>query len=169
MSRLTEFYKGTGKDSEGRTISMIWAFRRDQLETTHDYIQWLFPLRLASRFNPDAPLLTEADVAAFHDDPALRENLKRSFTRFLDFLDLREDGGRVVKTEEFDRSGIFQGPNHNWLRITRVLTSTRILGLESESRAFFEFLKRLWEEGESGITTDTFRYWEDAATGDLSG
>lgn len=108
-------------------------------------------------------------MAEFHANPPLRENLRRSFTRFLAFLGLGVDGGRIIETEEFDRNGVFQGTNHNWLRITRVLTSTRTLGLEAESLAFFAFLKLLREEGESGITTDTFRYWENAATGDWSG
>lgn len=165
MSQLTEFYKGTGRDSERRSIAMIWAYSHDQWEASHDFIQWLFPLRLPSRFNPDAPRLTEADVAEFHANPTLRDNLRRSLTLFLDFLGLREIGGRVIKTDEFDRQGIFQSPNHHWLRITRVLTSTRTLGLEPECLAFFAYLKQLRDEGESGITTDTFRYWEEAATG----
>ena len=59
MSRLTEFYKGTGTDSEGRTIAMIWAYSHNQWEATHDFIQWLFPLPEPSRFNPSAPVLSE--------------------------------------------------------------------------------------------------------------
>lgn len=70
MSQLTEFYKGAGRDSEGRSIAMIWAYSHAQWEASHDFIQWLFPLRLPSRFNPDAPRLTEVDVAEF--TPALR-------------------------------------------------------------------------------------------------
>jgi hypothetical protein len=169
VSRLTEFYNGNGTDSEGRTLETIWAYSHDLLEARHDYIQWLFPLRVPSRYNPGAPILTDADVAEFRADPRLRENLRRSFTLFLDFLGLRYEGTRVVRTDAFDKNGVFDGPDHNWLRITRILTCTRLLGLETESRSFFAFLKQLRDEGRSGITAESFAYWEDAATGDLAG
>jgi hypothetical protein len=169
VSQLTEFYRRNGTDSEGRTIDKIWAYDHDLLEATHDYIQWLFPLRVPSGFNPNAPVLTDADAAEFRADPKLRENVRRSFTLYLDFLGLRYEGTRVVLTDEFNRNGIFDGPDHNWLRITRILTSTRLLGLETESRAFFALLKQLRDEGQTGITADSFAYWEEAATGDLAG
>jgi hypothetical protein len=163
MSRLVAFYRGIGTDSEGRTLSEIWAYSDEQLEEVHDFIQWLFPLRERSNYNADAPLLTDAEIAEFRADAGLKANLRRSFDVYLTFLGLRHEGDRVVEGEDFDRRGVFQYPDHNWLRITRVLTSTRLLGLEEESRAFFAFLKGLKEGGRSGITNETFRYWQAAA------
>ena len=167
MSRLTEFYRGTGLDSEGRSLAEIQAYSDSGLESVHDFVQWLFPLREPSRFNPDAPLLTNADVDEFQADPVLLANLLRSFEVFLAFLGLRREAGRVVEALDFSsKSEVWRYPNHNWLRITRVLTSTRLLGLGEESRAFFDFLKELRDAGRSGITSDTFGYWEHAAAGD---
>jgi hypothetical protein len=57
--------------------------------------------------------------------------------------------------------------HQNWLRITRVLTSTRLLGLEEQSQAFFDFLKADRDSGRSGITAESFGYWESAALFDL--
>ena len=166
MSKLTEFYRGTGTDSEGRSLADVWAFSDNELEAIHDFIQWLFPLVESSRFNPDAPLLTVADIDEFRADSRLRAHLGRSLDVFLGFLGLREEEGRVTKAPDFEsKADVWRFANHNWLRITRVLTSTRLLGLEDRSRAFFAFLKELKEEGRSGITNDTFRYWERAATG----
>ncbi len=164
MSRLTEFYLGAGTDNRGRTLAGMWAFSDGQLEDVHDFIQWMFPLREPSQFNSQAPLLTDADIAEFHADPKLRENLLRSLEVFLAFVGLRFEDGRVVKVRDFDQKKVvWLHPNHNWLRITRVLASTRILGLDGPSRAFFEFLESYRDGGESGITSDTFRYWKDAA------
>lgn len=163
MSRLTDFYRGTGTDSEGRTLAELWAYSDEQVEDVHDFIQWLFPLREPSRYNPDAPLLTDADITEFRADPELRRNLLRSFEVYLAFLDLRYEGDRVVRAHDFGTNDVFQYPDHNWLRITRVLASTRLLGLEAPSRALFGFLKDLKDSGRSGITADTFRYWENAA------
>jgi hypothetical protein len=164
MSQLIDFYRGTGRDAEGRTLADIWAFSDDELESVHDFIQWLFPLREPSRFNPDAPLLTDADLDEFRSSPALRENLLRSFEVFLAFVGLSYKVGSVTKAPDFDsKSEVWRYPNHNWLRITRVLASTRMLGLKAMSRAFFAFLKGLRDGGRSGITADTFRFWEQAA------
>ncbi len=166
MSRLTNFYRGTGTDDRGRTFNDIWAYSDDDLEGVHDFIQWIFPLRERSRFNSRAPVVTDADVAEFRDDPDLRRNLGKSFDVFLAFLGLIYQDGRVLRGRDHEaKSEVWRFPNHNWLRITRVLSSTRMLGLEVESSAFFDFLKALKESGHSGITADTFGYWERAATG----
>ena len=166
MSTLTEFYNGLGRDSEGRTLADLWAYSDGELESVHDFIQWLFPLRDPSRFNPDAPRLTDADIAAFRDNPEMRRNVRRSFDVLLAFLGLRYQEGRVVEAGDFDsKRRVFGRPNHNWLRITRVLLSLRLLGLDEESLAFFQFLKGLREAPRSAITDETFRFWRDAATG----
>ena len=70
QTALLDFYAGRGTDSEGRTLQEIrrWDFQR--LEAVHDYIQWLFPLRVRSQFNPDAPLLDDETVRRFLTDDA---------------------------------------------------------------------------------------------------
>jgi hypothetical protein len=167
MSRLLDFYRGDGNDSEGRSLSDLWDLSDDEMEAVHDFIQWMFPLREPSRFNPSAPLLSDADIASFRAEPQLRENLLRSFVAFLAFLGLAYVEGQVVKAPDFDtKRAVFAAPNHNWLRISRVLTSTRILGLEIPSRAFFAFLKELHDSGAAPIPADTFRYWRGAAGAD---
>ncbi len=167
MSRLVEFYRGAAADSEGRTLANLWAFSDDEMESVHDFIQWLFPLREPSGFNPDAPLVSEADVVAFRDDPMLRAHLLRSFDRFLAFLGLGREGGRVVERPDYARKrSILLHPNHNWLRITRVLASTRMLGLPDASRAFLDFLVARRDAGTIRVAPETFRYWDRAASGD---
>jgi hypothetical protein len=104
------------------------------------------------------------DIEIFRDDPAIRASLLRSFERFLAFLGLAIEGGRVVEGADFaPKSEVWRFPNHNWLRISRVLASLRILGLEDESRAFFAFLESLREGGTSGIDGRTFGFWTGAA------
>lgn len=165
MSQIVEFYRGTGEDSEGRKLADVWAFGDDDMEFHHDFIQWMFPLKEPSRFNFRAPTLTEEDIRAFRDEEALRSNLERSFERFLAFLGLAREGGRVKPAADFEaKRWIFQDPDHNWLRITRVLTSLRLLGLEDLSRAFYEGLLDLMKDGRARITAETRRYWRDAAS-----
>jgi hypothetical protein len=165
MSRLTEFYRGQAPDNRGRMIYDLWAFSDYQMEAVHDFIQWMFPLREPSQFNRAAPLVIDADVDEFRADPAMLESLRRSFERFVAFLGLSFEGGIVVEGPDFAlKADVWRFPNHNWLRITRVLASTRMLGLEPESRAFFEFLKAMRDRSPE-IDPDTFGYWERAAVG----
>ena len=170
MSRWLDFYRGEGIDEAGRTLAAYWAFSDDEMEVIHDFIQWMFPLREPSRFNPNAPRLTDRDITEFQSDPRLRANLLRSLDRFLGFLGLERSGGEVVKSARFSaRRQLWSHPNHNWLRVTRVLHSLRLLGLDAEAQAVFTFLKSHIESGESGIDSGTFRYWRDAATSGRAG
>ena len=136
MSRLVDFY-ARPRDRWGGAprLEDIWAWDNEQLEMVHDFIQWLFPLPEASRFNADAPLLTDADIVAFAADPALRANLTKSFERIVRFLGLAiDETGRVVEGDNFAnrRGDVWDAPNHNWLRITRILRSLTLLGLASD-------------------------------------
>src|ERR1022692_4743624 len=126
MSRLLDFYRGQATDTERRLLKNIWTWADAELEAVHDFIQWLFPLPEPSQFNPDAPLLTKADIDAFKSDSVLQANLLKSFERILGFLGLSlSANGEVAQSEHFKSrvADVWAMPNHNWLRITRILRS----------------------------------------------
>jgi|SRR5262249_31002938 len=165
MSRLLDFYGGQTSDSEGRWLRDLWAWDDDALESVHDFIQWLFPLPEPSQFNPDAPLLTADDIAAFHTDRSLSANLRRSFERILTFLGLAEGSdGAVGEGPNFAAraADVWTEPNHNWLRITRILRSLTLLGLESEAHALYACLNGFYQSRRFPIPETTFRFWSAA-------
>lgn len=136
MDRVVAFYSG-GRDSEGRTLTEILAWDDDELEAVHDYIQWMFPTRRPSGVNPDAPLVTAATIDAFAENPALRERLRKAFTRMLSFYGLVRAGERIaMDPARFDdRAHVWLRPgNHNHLRLTRIMDSLATLGLDPEAR-----------------------------------
>lgn len=169
MSQLLDFYRGQGTDSEGRSLTDIWSWQDDDLEAIHDFIQWLFPLPEASQFNPDAPLLTGEDIAAFKSDPILQTNLMKSFERILGFLgfSLAADG-KVVESDCFQAriADVWAQPNHNWLRITRILRSLRLLGKKSNAKAFYDRVSAYYQSRRFPIPANTFRYWTYAVKSD---
>lgn len=137
----------------------------EELEQVHDFIQWLFPLPDPSAFNPNAPLLSEYDIARFRADPALRSNMRKSFERILSFLGLAmTEDGKVVEGPNFALRApdVWAEPNHNWLRITRILRSLTLLGLQIEALAMFAWLEAVYSNGRFPITADTFDYWRRA-------
>ncbi len=170
-NRILEFYNGEGVDHRGRYLEDIVEWSDERLEYTHDYIQWLFPLTEGSAVNPDAPILDADTIAEFRARTNLGENLRRSFVRMLRFYGLKLDPAplAVTKLESFPdraRDWLWAG-NHNHLRITRILKCLRLLGLEAESRAFFECLRQIYESERASdrprITDISFRFWTAAA------
>jgi hypothetical protein len=169
---ILSFFRGTGTDHAGRRHADILAWSDGQLEAVHDYIQWLFPLRKRSRFNPGAPLLSPETIAAFHEDGALRDTLLAGFRRMAAFYGLAirdfDDGTlQLDLAPEFDaRARVWLTPgNHNFLRITRILTSLRTLGCRHEAESLGEVLDLLYRRSPFVIGERTHAFWRSAAGG----
>jgi len=165
---LVSFYLGESPDGSGRMLDEIHTWGYHNLEDVHDYIQWLFPLAEKSSFNPDAPLLDVLQMEAFRTDERLKAKVIRSFKLMLSFYGLRcdETDQRVTisTSGEFpQRKRIWlNNGNHNYLRITRILTSLRLLGLGQYAQALFDFLDRLYREESGRIGAVTYAYWKQA-------
>ena len=147
---IIEFYSGRGTDTDGRFLRDLrrWDFNR--LEIVHDYIQWLFPLRVRSQFNPDAPLLDEDTIRRFLGDDGSEAGVagvvSSRCSRFTGSSLHEENGQPAVETgpdwETRQRQWLFFGDNHNLLRITRILTCLGTLGLRDHARAFLAALEK---------------------------
>lgn len=161
MGKLLDFYRGAGADAAGRTIGEIWSWDSKRLEMVHDFIQWLFPLPEPSRFNPEAPLLTAGDVAAFCTDPDLRERARRSLDLMLGFYSLERKGDRIARDPSFGPSAHWLQPlNHNHLRLTRIMLFLRYAGLEGEADALLNCLLDVAaNEGRAAIAERTLEFW----------
>jgi Opioid growth factor receptor (OGFr) conserved region len=167
-SALVRFYAGAAPDARGRMLAEFWKWDDDRLERVHDYIQWLFPLEEPSLFNDAAPLLTRADRDAFATRPELRENLRRSLRRMLAFYGFAlGPEGRVVRAPGFAaHAAHWLAPlNHNFLRLTRILRSLTLLGLEAEAQALLAALEEVYRGGgEAVIGARSLAFWRGAVT-----
>jgi hypothetical protein len=162
---IVRFYRLEGPDARGRMLTDILAWDDARLESVHDYIQWLFPLPEPSAFNPVAPILTEATMRTFQRDATLQARLGQALARMLAFYGLaastRPGRVEIEKTKDFpaqSRQWLHPG-NHNHLRLTRILTCLRLLGLEEHSRALFSCLERIAGEHPDAISSTTLAYW----------
>jgi Opioid growth factor receptor (OGFr) conserved region len=161
--RIVAFFEGAAPDDRGRFFDDILRFDDDALETTHDFIQWLFPLRERSGANPGAPRLDDAAVAAFTSRPELRQTQRRALARMLSFYGLRWNGDHIEPSAAFAELSQWLTPgNHNHLRLTRMLASLRALGSERESRALLECLLAIAAAQRHAISETTLQYWRDA-------
>src|SRR5690348_13027996 len=144
---LVAFYEGTGTDDRVRRPVDYWNFSHDELEGLHDYIQWLFPLRERSAFNPDAPVLDDATIARFRSDAVIRRNMQRSLAVMRGFYE--------------DPAWLRPG-NHNYLRLTRILKSLSLVGLEGEAQELLARLEEIYVTRAAVIGSRTLDFWRRA-------
>ena len=116
------FLEGKTPDHRGRILAMLLQQTDYQAETTHDYIQWLFPLDEPSRSVNGAPVLTELDIDEIKESSLAQANLAKSASWFLGFLE--RNNHWITKY------------NHNHLRITRVIKSLRLLASDKAADEF---------------------------------
>jgi hypothetical protein len=169
--RIVSFYSG-GQDDRGRTLEAILAWDDSRLESTHDYIQWVFPTNVPSAVNPSAPLVTGQTAQAFASSPELRDRLRRALDRMLSFYGLARSGSDAGDVAIFvdesrfaSRAANWLRPgNHNHLRLTRILQCLWILGLRAEAEALQRCLLTDIAEGPGryGITRETREFWSEA-------
>lgn len=193
--RLTKEYKLNGdlflfylelkQDHAGRYISDIWKFNHRELEDKHDYIQLLFPDINVGGFFPlfasfsegetVLPQIIRGDTALLHRSSEIsrrfKANMLKSLDLILDFYGFQYSlkGDRII----IEPSPAFKEratnwltvKNHNFLRITRILSSLRWCGLEEYSLSFFDAFEEVYKikEYKSIIgQSSSFNYWKSA-------
>ena len=168
-SQLIKFYAGKATDHRGRLLTEIWQQDYKWLEKTHDYIQWLFPLTEKSRFNFDAPILTDEDIQVFRKQISLKKNLYKSLKLMLSFYGLSchssENGDVDIRIHQLfseRKQNWVWFSNHNHLRITRILKSLCLLGLEKYAQALFKCLEEIYHLENGKISSESFSYWQNA-------
>jgi hypothetical protein len=148
---LHAYLAGVGRDTRGRLATAVLGFSDEQLENVHDYIQWLFPLPTRSGGQPNAPVLTDAEVQAIRADPRAIDTLEQATARMLRFY--RET------------SWWLRWQDHNHLRITRINKSLRLLVAPDAARQFFEAIMALHDAAGAPVNPRSLRFWVEAAEG----
>ncbi|KAI4129983.1 MAG: hypothetical protein LQ347_003553 [Umbilicaria vellea] len=172
---LVQFYSPSvnGPDRRGRTLTDILSWPYERLERVHDYIQTLFPTPDPSAHNAAAPLVDRATFQAFHQRSDLRDRLRESFVCMLRFYGLELQVKQILVSKRFivvpgtnflERAPLWVvQTNHNHQRITRIIRSLRILGLEDEAAAFYFRLERIFRANRDMIGRPSLVYWARAA------
>ena len=147
MSRIVAFYRGENVHPLRYTIEEKWTWEGRRVEATHNFIQWLFPLDVASANSFKAPILTKEDIQEFKTDSTIRARLMESFRMMLKYygFTFANDRKSILKAEDFEsRSGWLCPSNHNFLRISRILNCLMLLDFQNEAHMFFGALKEIY-------------------------
>lgn len=156
---IISFMEGEGTDHKGRIYQDTLSWSDVDLEQCHDQVQWIFPLHEDSRMARVWPVITKETAKAGRDNEKVLANLRAAKDRFEKFLCIGEN-------EDFTRQNLWCRPrNHNLLRITRIIRSLRLFGLEEEAKSFYD--KATEAGNRCGIDDITRGYWLKALTEDV--
>lgn len=164
---LIEFYLGQGTDHKQRTIEAVWSLDSFWLEHTHDYIQWLFPIPEAGRFNGFAPLLTVPVRQAFAESPELQARQRCSLDIMLAFFGLERSAAgiapSITATQALDplRHIWLKRGGHNHLRISRMIRSLYLCHQPALAQAFQSAVIKIGTE-QGYVSETSLLYWQNA-------
>lgn len=130
-------------------IHKLWWQRYDLLEEHHGYIQWLFPLKEASRFNFHSSVMQRHEAVAIQNDKQCLARIVMSLRMMLNFWGAQlspNDTDPIPKIAVIQRCPDW--PNrfmnlrihsHNNMRISRMLKCLGDVGLEHYKMAICKF------------------------------
>jgi len=119
-----------------------------QAETTHDYIQWMFPLDEPSHSVNGAPVLNELEIDEIRQSSLAQANLAKSAGWFLGFLERNDHW--ITKY------------NHNHLRITRIIKSLRLLASDKAADEFRDKVLALAGDNLNLVDQKARGFWRNA-------
>lgn len=152
-----KFLEGRGRDNKGRYIGEMLKWGEFWLELKHDYIQRVFPLNEPSLADPDAPVLSEADVEYLRNSEPAKVNIRQMYQKMLEFYKLDDNNYKNWGIHRYWNTA----NNHNHLRITRMLKCFRLLGMKDEHEDLSMRLRYLLENERSSlnISPETYDIW----------
>lgn len=144
MTTVVEFFRDGGKDPYGRTLQDMLGMNDFEWESSHDVVQWAFPLHEPSNFNDECPLVRAEELPILQSDPKCQENMRDVLLRFTKFLgfEWRQEGDvwSFYPADNYQQKvKVWRTKyNHNYLRITRVIRSLRLFGMDVLAQQFYD-------------------------------
>jgi len=154
-SKILDFYINDLPNDEGITLKQMINSSDWDLEKSHTWIQWLFPLHETSRHNFNGPVLTEEDIKILQSSDKATTNILSCLERFRLFYGIGNHWN-------VDKQSWCAFRNHNLLRITRIIRSLRLFGLRKESFVFYSEAEIVARANVSQVGEETLDFWRRA-------
>ena len=147
MYSIYEFLTG-GIDHAGRTHAFICNQSDEWIESTHDFIQWLFPIEDERSRAASIPQLSAHEVKMINESEKAQKAMLLSASRMRRFWSKNQHW--VV------------GHDHNHLRITRCIKSLRLLVSDDEAESMKLWLSSVLGPNVKLISKTSINYWKGA-------
>ncbi len=147
---IESFLTNSEPDFKNRFLHDIWNYSDEEIEHNHDFIQLLFPLNEESSAVSNGIYLDSIEaILSIKANKLAKKNIIKSSRWFLSFL---ERNSHWKKRHD-----------HNYLRITRIIKSLRLLVSDREANKFYKLFMSLLDESlKLKINSITLSYWENA-------
>lgn len=159
---LIQFFRNAKPDDRGRMLEDILNFNTDEIERTHNFIQWIFPTRNASAVNPNAPLVTSEFEEMFLQDELAQKNYCRTCRLYLNYIGFDCEGckGKLFRKED-SPTRFYDIPHHNLLRISRAMNSMKETGHKECAVCLYKLLiQDLQNTPGAAVNEQTLRIWK---------
>ena len=152
-----DFFQNKITNIDGLTHNDILNYDNKKLEDKHKYIQYLFPLPIKSKYNPDAPVINQIFINEAINNMEIRKNIIKSFLRMLNFYGYSYSVKPFDIIDKGETKQWLTKQNHNYLRITRILKFLMLVKMDLLAYKFVEQLCKLNETGK--IDKKSFNVW----------
>ena len=147
MYKFYDFLSG-GVDHAGRTHAFICDQSDEWIESTHDFIQWLFPIENERSRGASIPDLTDEEVEMIKESEEAQKSMLLSASRMRRFWSKNQHW-----VTEHD---------HNHLRKTRCIKSLRLLVSDEEAQKMKIWLSSVLGPNAKLISSTSLNYWKNA-------
>jgi len=163
-----QFYKNEiSSEPDGNLIDVIhkeWHGNHQLLEAHHGYIQWLFPVFENAGMNWRSEALTKAEAKEIREDLDCAKRVIKSYQLMLHFYGMElvdPSTGEIKRGKNWkSRYQNLSTHTHNFLRISRIITSLGELGFARYKRPFVEHLQKEIEDGILSNCKSSFeKFW----------
>ena len=142
------FFLNNETNSNGVSFNDIQLYTLEELEKKHDYIQWIFPLLEPSQFHKNSPIVSQELVDVLKHDTIFKRNMHKSFD--------------LMKFFYCNTTHWMKENDHNLLRITRIIKSLSLFGLDGLAEQFFDMISIICANNNFQIPKKTSEFWIDA-------
>lgn len=160
----------TNMDLNGRSYFLDEILKWDETnengpwETTHNFIQWIFPTHQPSAYERNAPLLLQTNIENLFSDPLFLDRYAECFIKYMNFmhivLTLNNNNVNMKVTSNF-----YNKTTHNFLRLSRLITSLKCLGFHDISNILYNALIVNIESKKESVQQSA-RFWRHFASAD---
>lgn len=151
------FLKGKTADRHGRKIGDFLTLSEQEMESDHEWIQWVFPINTPSPHNPYAGQLFDGSYNYFKSNSALCRQQVDFLKKYSESIGLGWGTGRDDPQKFFS---IINDPyNHHVKRISRVLKHLMLTGKMYAAQNWFSWLLQMIGYNPNVISGYTVALW----------
>ena len=130
----------TDPKTEQLNINEVLGYSAGKIESSHKFIQRLFPIDTESVRNLDAPVLNGADCLILRNNKSVLKGLDAGFERMLKFYGLKWQKDKVVVDVAQQPMQDLRKMSHHDARLTRMIRSLALFGKHVEAKALYDYL-----------------------------